>query len=170
MKRFSTLLLVGFFVLSASFLYAADDQKIGVVELDRVYKESNEGKRIAGELDAFLKGRQDTVNEKATEVEKLQKSVEAETDPPAKAKKNTEYNKAATEYQKLLSSSQTDIQKKNAELRTAFLGEVRKTVESLSTEEKLGVVLTSEAALYFQKTVNITDKVIKKLDETKKGK
>ncbi len=170
MKRLSTLLLVSFFVLSASFLYAADDQKIGVVELEKVFKESNEGKRVSGELDAFVQAKQDALNAKATEVEKLQKSAEAETDPSAKAKKNTEYNKAATDYQKLLTTSQTEIQKKTADIRAAFLEDIRKAVESFGSEEKIAVAITSEAALYFQKTANITDKVIKKLDETKKSK
>jgi outer membrane protein len=170
MKRMSTLLLVGVIVLSASFLYAAEALKIGIIDVDKVFDESTEGKKAAAELQAMVKAKQAAVDEKGAKLQEMQKALEAETDAAAKDAKQTELGKFSAEYQNLVAGSQQETQKKAVELRTGLLNDIKKILASIAAEEKLSAIFTSETVPYYSDAINVTAKVIKRYNESKKAK
>ena len=164
MQRLSYIFL-GFFLLVA---IGCNNQppKIGVVNVIKVINGSVEGKKANAEVNTLVKARQGALQKKAAAVEKLKKSLGTE---PAKAKK-AEFNRAAGEYQKLMAAANDEVKKKAAGLRKVVLENIRKAIETVGKEEKFLLILTTENVGYSQKSIDITDKVIKKYNELQKGK
>ncbi|HAY22856.1 MAG TPA: hypothetical protein DCY27_11995 [Desulfobacterales bacterium] len=147
----------------------AEPPKIGVVDVIRVTNNSVAGKMANAELNVLIKAKQALVKEKAEAFEKLKKSPRKEN-AAAKNLKEVELNKAAVEYQKLVAASDEEIKKKAAELRGKIFEQMRKVLETIGKEDNFLLILTTENAPYFQKTIDISERVIKKYDEMNQAK
>ncbi len=147
----------------------AEAPRIGVVDVVRVISESNAGRKAGAELDALVKAKQAELKEKANAVAKLQKSIEKEQAATRKAREE-ELEKANSKYQKLVSASDAEVQKRAAQLRGMILEDLKKVLGAIGQEEKFLLVLTTENVAYFQKTIDITDRVVKKYNESTEGK
>ncbi len=164
LKRLGSV-LVGF-LLFTSIACTGEPPKIGVVNVIRVINESNEGKKANAEVNDLVKARQAALKSKAETLEKLKKSLERE---PSKAKKD-EFNKAAAAYQKLVAAADGEVKKKAADLRKVVLEHIRKVLETIGQEEKFVLIITNENVAYSQKSIDITDIVIKKYNEVQGAK
>jgi Skp family chaperone for outer membrane proteins len=164
LQRLSYIFL-GFFLLAAIGC-SNEPPKIGVVDVVRVVNGSVEGKKANAEVDTLVKTKQDALKKKAAAVEKLKKSLGSE---PSKAKRE-EFNQAAVGYQQLVAAADGEVKKKAGELRKVVLEHIRKAVDTVGQEEKFLLILTTENVGYSQKSIDITDKVIKKYNELQKGK
>jgi outer membrane protein len=147
----------------------AEPPKIGIVDLVRTINESNPGKKANAELDALVKAKQAEVREKAETVEKLKKNLEKEPAAAKKAKEE-ELAKANVEFQQLVAASDAEVKKKAAELRGKVSEDLKKVLDTIGLEDKFLLILTSENVAWFQKTIDITDKVIKKYNEASEAK
>ena len=147
----------------------AEAPGIGVVDVVKAVNESNQGKKANAELDALVKAKQAELKNRADAVEKLKKSVEKEPAATKKAKEE-ELSKASTDYQKLVTAYDAEVQKRAAELRNTVLEGLKKAIEEIGRENKFLLILTTENVPYFQKTIDITDKVVKKYNDTTEGK
>ena len=159
------------YVLMVLFLFTViactgEPPKIGVVDVVRVVNDSNEGKKANAEVNDLVKAKQDAIKKKAEAIEKLKKGLEREN---SKGKKD-DFNKAAVEYQKLVAAADEEVKKKASELRKVVLDHIRKVLDTIGQEEKFLLILTNENVGYSQKSIDITDKVIKKYNELPGGK
>ena len=157
--------LVGFFLLAAIGC-SGEPPKIGVVDVVRVINDSIEGKKANAEVNDLVKAKQAMIKKNAEIVEKLKKGLGQE---PSKAKRD-EFNKAAVGYQKLVSAADEEVKQKATELRKVVLDHIRKALDTIGQEEKFILILTNENVGYSQKSIDITDKVIKKYNELPGGK
>lgn len=164
LKRLGSV-LVGFFLFT---IIACNGwpPKIGVVDVIRVINESNEGKKANAEVNDLVKAKQAALKNKAEALEKQKKGLERET---SKSKKD-DFNWAAASYQKSVAAADEEVKKKAADLRKVVLEHIRKALDAVGQEEKFLIIFTNENAPYFQKSVDITDKVIKKYNELQGGK
>ncbi len=158
-------------LIAASLLSGCtgDQPKIGVVDMGRVISESQEGKKANAELDALVKAKRADAAEKAEAIDKLKKSLDKE---PAATKKSKEDDlvRMSVEYQKMVAAYETEVQKKASELKTGVVKEIKNILDTVGTEEKYVLILTTESAPYFQKTIDISDKVIMKYNELQGSK
>jgi outer membrane protein len=159
------------FVLVGLFLFtviacSGESPKIGVVDVVRVVNDSNEGKKANAEVNDLVKAKQAIIKRNAETVENLKKNLGQE---PSKAKRD-EFNKAAVGYQKLVAAADEEVKKKAAELRKVVIEHIRKVLDTIGQEEKFLLILTNENVGYSQKSIDITDKVIKKYNELPGGK
>jgi outer membrane protein len=164
MRAVAGLVFAGLIAASLLIGCTGDQPKIGVVDMGRVISESQEGKKANAELDALVKAKRADAGEKAEAIDKLKKSLDKE---PAATKKSKEDDLArlSVEYQKMVAAYETEVQKKASELKTGLVKEIKNIVDTVGTEEKYVLILTTESAPYFQKTIDISDKVITKYNE-----
>jgi len=169
MKSLFGLLFAGLILVCLLNGCNAEPPKIAVVDLSRVVNESQEGKRANETLDALVKEKREDAAAKAQMIEKLKKDLEKE---PAATRKSKEDDlvRIAGEYQKKVAASETEVRNKAAELKAGLLKEIRNILDSIGAEEKYLVILTAESAPYFQKTIDITDKVILRYNELQGSK
>ena len=164
MKRLGSV-LVGCFLFTI-IACTGEPPKIGVVDVVRVINDSNEGKKANAEVNDLVKAKQAEIKKKAETVEKLKKGSEGET---SKGKRE-EFNKAAARYQKMVVAADEEVKKRAAELRKVVIEHIRKVLDTIGQEEKFLLILTNENVGYSQKSIDITDKVIKKYNELPGGK
>jgi Skp family chaperone for outer membrane proteins len=164
MKAVLGLVLVGSVILSSLAGCTAEGPKIAVVDTGRVISESQEGKKANAELDALVKAKRAEVSQKAEEIDKLKKSLDKEPAATRKGKED-ELLRVSAEYQKMVSAYETEVQKKASELRAGLVKEIKNIVDTVAAEEKYVVILNTDSTSYFQKTIDISDKVIRRYNE-----
>jgi Skp family chaperone for outer membrane proteins len=160
---FIALVLTGYVVFTSSSVQPTS--KIALIDIARVINESDAGIKANAELESFLKAKQAVVDKKAADIEELKKAVASEPKAEAKKSKEAELNKGSAEFQSLLSGSQSEAKKKATDLRAGLLNEIKKTVQSVAANQ-YKMVLTIDNTVYFEKSVDITDSVIKSYNES----
>ena len=162
---------VSLLIFAASKVVAAETVgKIGIVDLSRAVNESEQGKKAKGELEAVVKKKQEALDEKGTALEKLKTEIEKQgsvMSAEARKKKEDDLERLTREYQRALTDSQTEVRQKESELTGNIVKELRRIINDVAKDEKYDLVLDNNPALvaYVNKGIDITDEVIKKLDE-----
>jgi len=172
MKKFLTIMPLLLFIIffTPSYLVAADSLKIGVIDLQKVVDESEAGKKASADLNTLAKSKQSFVEEKGKAIEKLKSDLEKQLSvlsEETKKSKNEELEKLWREYQRLLQDSDAELRKKDAELKKMILREIFEIAEKFGVEEGYTLIVDKGFILYSNKDADITDKLIKKYNESK---
>jgi len=161
--------LGGIFLLALSMGCNVEPPKIGVVDVVKVTNESMAGKKANAELQALVTAKRAVVKDKADAIDKLKTDLKNGPDSTRKAKED-ELKRANAEYKKFVAAADAEVQKKAAELKNKLLGQIKKVLETIGQEEKFLLIHTNENAPYFNKNIDISDKVINKYNELEGGK
>ncbi|NWF52946.1 MAG: OmpH family outer membrane protein [Nitrospirae bacterium] len=166
------LLLVTYNLLFNPFSYAAESTKIGYIDLQRVVYESEAGKKAKSELDALVKSKQAIVDEKRHTLERLKSDLEKQASvlsPEARKAKQDEIEKMEREYLRLAQDSETELRKKDSELKETIVKEIFELLDKIGKEEGYTLILDKSMFIYGNKELDITNMVIKKYNESKAG-
>jgi len=167
-------LLLSLFVLTVSPAFAADVlMKIGIVDLKKAVTESEQGKKAKAELETFVKGKQGAIEEKGKNIEKLKSDLDKQGDilsAEAKRNKQDELERLAHEYQRAVADSQGEVGKKENELIQGVIIGLKDIIKAITEEDKYTLILeNNEAVVVFaDKGLDITDRVIKRYNESQK--
>lgn len=161
-----TLFLVALLVLPS--FAVAQDVKIAVVDVEKVLNESKAGKNIQKQLsakrEAFQKefsGREnDLMN---AEKDLLKKKKESSAEEFAKERK--EFEKQLLETKKLFQKRRNSLDKGLGKALTKLRKSIIQVTAEVADEEKYQVVLTRSSVVIIQKEMDITIKVLKRLDK-----
>lgn len=161
-----------FALLSVKGSFAADAEKIGHVDLRTALNESDSGKKAMADLDSIVKTKQAALDEKAKSIEKLKGELEKQASvlsPEAKRTKEEEIERIMRDFQRFAQDSQAEVQKKQNEITTVIVKELREITEKIGREEGYSMVLENVGGLilYSKKELDITDKVVKRYNESK---
>ncbi len=151
---------------------AAELMKIGYIDLQRIVYESEAGKKAKSELDALIKSKQAVVDEKRKTLEKLKSDMEKQVSalsPEARKAKQDEYEKNEREFLRFAQDSETELRKKDAELKEMIVKEVFELMDKIGKEEGYTMILDRSMVIYGNKEIDITNIVIKKYNESKAG-
>lgn len=167
MKKLTTFgaLIAG--LLLAVNVHAANF-RVGVLDMHEVMQKSPQVKELRESLQKKFKSREDGL---VAERDKFQKEAEK------LEKEKTVLSKGDLEkLEKKVLASQRDLQKKqmdfqqdvmkaqNEALKT-FIDNVKDIVKGVAKDEKIEIVLTKDTIAYVDDSLDITSKVLKKLDK-----
>jgi len=149
---------------------AADMQKIGYVDLRVALNESETGKKAKGELEAIVKSKQSSIEEKGKSIEKLKGELEKQgsvLSAEARKAKEEEIERQTRDWQRLLQDSQNEIKKKEEKLTGTILRELRGIIVRIGEEEGYSLILENYEGLilFASKDMDITAKVVKRYNE-----
>ena len=161
MKKLSGI-FTGIFLLTVFGCNAAEPPKFGVVDVGKVVNSGKASQKVNAEIEALIRSKQAELNQRGEALKNMEKSLK---EPGSKVKPD-EYNKAANEYQRLAAAAEADVKKKATELRKTVLDQIKKIIEDIGKEEKFMMIFISDTVPYYQATTDVTDKVIKKYDES----
>lgn len=152
--------------------FAADSIKIGCIDLQRALNESETGKKAKSDLESLIKSKQSIIDEKGKTIEKLKGELEKQASvlsAEARKGKEDELEKLLREYQRLVQDSQAEVKKKEIELTDAIIKDIREIVEKIGEEEGYTIIIENAEGvlLYSNKSIDLTDTVIKKYNESK---
>ena len=161
MKKLGAL-LTGLLLLTVCGCNAPEPPKFGVVDVAKVVNTATASQKINAEVEALIRGKQAELNKKAEAVKNLEKSLK---EPGSKVKQE-EYNRATAEYQQMAMAAEGEVKKKATDLRKVVLDQVKKIIETIGQEEKFVMIFISDTVPYYQPAADVTDKVIKKYNES----
>lgn len=156
--------------LVPAFSFAADSLKIGCVDLQRALYESETGKKAKSDIDALIKSKQSIIDEKRKAIEKLRSELEKQASvlsAEARKSKQDELEKMEREYLRIAQDSDTEIRKKDTELRDMIFKEILEIIDKMGKEEGYTLIIERGSVLHLDKAIDITDLVIKRYTESK---
>ena len=168
MKHFLSKLILAALIASAGFSARAQEFKVGVVNLDRIFREANSAKSAQTKLEQEFSKREKELNDTATQLKTLSEKFEREAPTLAESQRNTRQKQLVDqdrEFQRKRREFQEDLNNRKNEELQQVIERANKVVKSLAEAEKYDLIL--QESVYVNPKHDITDKVIKALNATR---
>ena len=168
--KLMTGLAVASLVALASPAHAADE-KIGYVDLQKAIQETSTGKRAKSDLEKEFNAKKSDLQKKEADLKKqaedLEKKKVALSDE-MKAKKQQELQGDMMKFQREVSESQANIQKKERELTEPILKKLQASLEKIAKDKNLAVILekNEQSVLWARKDLDLTDELVKDYEKS----
>ena len=147
---------------------AAEDLKIGYVDLHEALNEIPEGKEAKKRLRQDYKAKQEKLNQKQKEVKKLKEELQSQSmalSDEAKRKKQKQLQKKMQELQQTYMELQRDLSKKEAKETKDIFEKMRSIVKEIAEEKNYDLVLekSKSSVLYGKEKMDLTGELIERL-------
>jgi outer membrane protein len=171
MKKF--LLAAAMVLYTGGLAFGSDQIKIGYIDLQKSLNESDQGKEAKVGFNKRVEELQKALDEKQSELKKLQEELEKQKGlltPEARGDKEKAYQQKIKDAQRFAKDSQEELQQKDAELTKKIIKDLKDVIKKMGTDEEYTIILEKGDAfvLFAAEGVDITDKVIKAYNKTKK--
>jgi len=159
-----SLLVLGLFLTTTAH---AKDLKIAYVELGGVFNNYQKTKDFDATLQKESQDAQKSIDDMIAKIREAQgKLALLKDDQKTKADADIEKQKVALlEFQK---QKRGELAKKFEDMRKEIILEIEKVVSTLATKEGYTFILNDSSVLYGDKETNVTEKVLKSLNDAYK--
>lgn len=147
--------------------HAAGDTKIGIIDFQKVLKESKGGKNAKAEIESKGKGMESKLKSEGEQLEKLKKKLEAEAlvmSKEVREKKEREFRIKVGDFKALQKKYASELREFEAEIIKRVQKEVFAIVEDIGKSGKYELILERGSVLYYPDAIDITNDLIKKYD------
>ncbi len=151
---------------------SAESLKIGILDVQRCFKESNEGKRLYEVLKKKQETLQNQFNEKENELKVLQKELEKQSlmlSLDAKEDRQREFERKRRELQFLYQDINEEMKKAEISAHQQVIDDLKTVVNTIAKAGKYELVLDSTRSniVYWSGKADITDEVIAEYNRMK---
>ena len=168
MKKLSSKILVGLLISVAGFSASAQEFKVGVVNLDRIFREANSAKAAQTKLEQEFSKREKELTDMAAQLKTQSEKFEREAPTLAESQRTSRQRQLVDQdrnFQTTRREFQEDLSaRKNEELQQV-IERANKVVKTLAESEKYDLIL--QESVYVNPRHDITDKVIKALNASR---
>lgn len=158
-------LLLAVLVCLAGFSAGAQEFKVGIVNLDRIFREANSAKAAQTKLEQEFGKREKDLNDVAAQLKTASDKFDREAPTLSETQRNTRQKQLVDQdrdFQRKRREFQEDLTtRKNEELQTV-IERANKVVKTLAEAEKYDLIV--QEAVYVNPKHDITDKVLKSLN------
>ena len=152
-------------VCLASVPVGAQEFKVGIVNLDRIFREANSAKAAQTKLEQEFGKREKDLNDVATQLKTASDKFDREAPTLSETQRNTRQKQLVDldrDFQRKRREFQEDLTaRKNEELQTV-IERANRVVKTLAEAEKYDLIV--QEAVYVNPKHDITDKVLKSLN------
>ena len=149
----------------AGFSVSAQEFKIGIVNLDRIFREANSAKSAQAKLEQEFGKREKDLNDIAAQLKTLSDKYEREAPTLAESQRATRQKQLVDQdrdFQRKRREFQEDLNaRKNEELQQV-IERANRVVKTLAEAEKYDLIV--QEAVYVNPKHDITDKVLRSLN------
>ena len=163
-----SLKMVLVFFMASCFLavtaYSADVAKIGVVDFERIFKESNTGKKIKAEIEKNREGMSEELQKKQMEIQNLQEDYQREKmvlSQDRLAEKEREMNIKIYDLNMLKKKYENEMKKFAFDKTEDLKEDLFKIADDYGQKEGFMLIVEKNSIVYYQKKMDITDSIIK---------
>jgi outer membrane protein len=146
----------------------AGSGKVGYVDIDRVTSKAKPINDVMEDIQGQIKELQDNIETRRRKVRELEadlKRNDGVLSTQIQNQKKSEIDKLKNELDDLDYRARREMQKMDETKFAPLLKQILFTIQEVAQEEKYDLVLRGEAVLYGTSAVDLTDLVIKKLDQ-----
>ncbi len=151
----------------AGFSVSAQEFKIGIVNLDRIFREANSAKSAQTKLEQEFGKREKDLSDVATQLKTLSDKFEREAPTLSETQRATRQKQLVDldrDFQRKRREFQEDLNaRKNEELQQV-IERANRVVKTLAETEKYDLIV--QEAVYVNPKHDITDKVLRSLNAT----
>ena len=169
--KYAFLLLMPFMALYAGTSLAQTTGRVGYVNLERIMKNSPPALRAQKKLDAEFSKRDQELGKLSDQLKRMQDNLEknAMTMPESeRAKREREFNDLTRDFQRKQREAREDFNQRRNEELSGVIERANRAVKQVADAEKLDIVF--QEAVWASPRIDITDKVIKLLDDSRAAK
>mgnify|MGYP000663291454 CR=1 FL=1 len=157
--------LLGFGLMNQA-VAAEAVQKIGFINTERVYLESKQAQRIQTTLEKEFRSRQDALQKLQQEGEKLEKSLtEGKLQGKEREAAAKRWGELVQQFRKKQAELAEDYNLRRNEEFAALQNNANTVIRNIAEKEKYDLIV--QEAVFVTQQYDITDRVIKLLDEMK---
>ncbi len=167
MKNISRKLLLGSVIALAGFSASAQEFKVGIVNMDRIFRETNSAKAAQTKLETEFNKRDKDLNDAVTQIKTLADKFERDAPTLSETQRNTRQRQMIDQdrdFQRKRREFQEDLNARKNEEFQQLIERANKVVKALAEAEKYDLIL--QEAVYINPKHDITDKVLKSLNAT----
>jgi len=170
-KTIAPLLVALLASLPASYASAVDQLKVGYVNTQRLFRDAPAAVKAAKKIEQEFTKRDQDLQRLAKQVQGLQETLEkngltmAESERRAKEKDLAEMSR---EFQRKQREFREDLNLRQNEENAAIIERANKAIKQLADSEKYDLIV--QDVVWVSPRLDITDKVIKALSDSKDGK
>ena len=164
--RFFKIIFAVIFIATFVFIFssnAADVAKIGVVDFQRVFKNSSAGKALQAELKSQFNKMQAGLEKKKSEIDEIQKSIERQAavmSKDAREEKKRELQIKIYDFKNLEKKYRSELRKNERNKMMKIQEKTLSIAQEIGKKEGYLIIFDKSAAIYVPKTLVLTDKVI----------
>lgn len=172
-KRFVVFLTFLFICLIATGLYA-EDLKLGVMNVQKIIVQCDAGKDAKGRFDTKMKELQSKFKSEEEELKKLQDEIKKKSSAwseEKKAEKVREFQKSGRELRAKTEDARFEMKQLQDKELEPILKALEKVVDKHGEENGYTAIFDSKnSVIYFDKTIDISDILVKKLNKAMTAK
>lgn len=152
------------------FARAAEDVKIGFVDMQKAIQEVAAGKKAKKELEDEFNKKKKELEKKEADIKKMGEDFEKRSmamNEDARMKKQQEIQKEMAQYQQTAAKAQMEIQKRERDLTQPIVTKLRGILEEIAKKENFTVILerAENSVMYAKKEIDLTERMIKEYDK-----
>ena len=140
--------------------------KIGFVNTERILRDSTPAQRAQKKIEAEFQKRDQELGRMAEQLKRTQDEMERTGVTMSDSQRRTkerEFGEMSREFQRKQREFREDLNQRRNEELAAVVEKANRVIRQIASEEKLDIVI--QDAVYANPRIDITDKVIKALDE-----
>jgi outer membrane protein len=169
MNKLATYIFILCSILLNVGIASADDQVVGVVDMQKCIQTSSAGKRARAELESAFNKKKKELQDQESSLKKQQEDFmkkAAALSDSAKKEQQGKLQEKIMKYQELVQKSQAEIQKKEQEMSEPIIRKIREKVSELARKKGYGLVLekNDNIVIFSDGKTDITEDVLKALD------
>lgn len=146
----------------------AAEMRIGIINVQKVLLTCEAGKKAKEKVDLKMKELQGTFKQDEEALKTLQDEIKKKSSAwseEKKAEKVREYQKSGRELQVKTDDAKFEMKQLQDQEVEPILKALEKVVEQFGKEKGYTAILESRNGLYFDASIDITDTIVKKLNE-----
>ena len=153
-------------LLGASASQAQVEGKIGFVNLDRILRDAGPAVRAQKKLEAEFQKREQELARTAEGLKRMQETLEKNAvtmSESERVKREREFQETNREFQRKQRELREDFNQRRNEELSGILERANRAVRQIAEAEKFDIIF--QEAVYASTRIDITDKVIRSLDD-----
>ena len=143
----------------------AQEFKVGIVNLDRIFREANSAKAAQTKLEQEFSKREKELNDSGTQLKTLSDKLEREAPTLAESQRTSRQKQVVDQdrdFQRKRREFQEDLNSRKNEELQQVIERANKVVKTIAETEKYDLIV--QEAVYVNPKHDITDKVLKSLN------
>lgn len=169
MKKSFTLI----FTILALSVFVFSEVKIGVINAQDIIAKTKKGMEVQKKLEGLQNDAQQKVDTLQNEIKQLQKDLSSPAlNNDTREKKNREMEDKRLSYNRLVQDAQKNIQEESQKELMNLQREIMPLIQQIGESQGFTLILdmANSGIAYFDKTIDITDQVVKAVDTKFPGK
>lgn len=162
------ILMVLVLLAVASASSAQTSSKIGYVSLDRILRDAAPAVRAQKKIEAEFSKRDQELQRGAEQLKQMQEALERNAvtmSDSERQRREREFAESTRDFQRKQREFREDLNQRRNEELASVLERANRAVRQIAEQEKYDIVF--QEAVYANPRIDITDKVIQALDESK---